>query len=216
VFISDTHLGNSICQYEKLLEFLKSFETEDGHGYNLKKLYLNGDILDLTQFNHKVFWSKHRSIIKKLLRMADKGVQIVYIKGNHDYHIQEIIKDTEVNYGFNGILGNNLDLCYYGASSLNRKKIASIGATKTWENCTEVFKNSMVPVKQGKIMTKTMYDAFIGQPLEVLKEALERDGKTIRIVQLNGNPAVVTMDLNINRLNVGVTNNIVDLIRGFG
>lgn len=102
IWISDVHLGNPNSQYEKLYKFLKSLETSDG--YRVKNLYLVGDIIDMTQFNHKVFWGYHRIVIKKLFRMADKGVNIVYIRGNHDYFIQnEFLKDNPQGICFNQI-----------------------------------------------------------------------------------------------------------------
>jgi len=87
VWISDTHLGNPNCQHEKLYEFLKSLENEDG-GYDLERIFLVGDIIDMTQIDHKTLWGKHRKVIKKLFRMADRGVQVIYIPGNHDYFVR--------------------------------------------------------------------------------------------------------------------------------
>ena len=58
----------------------------------------------MTGFNHKVFWSKHRKVIKKLFRMADKGVEIIYIRGNHDYFLsQEFLSESPEGISFNGI-----------------------------------------------------------------------------------------------------------------
>jgi UDP-2,3-diacylglucosamine pyrophosphatase LpxH len=94
VFISDTHIGNPMCQSEKLYDFLKSFENEDG-SYSIENLFLVGDIIDITGMNHKVFWSFHRKIIKKLIRMADRGVKIFYIIGNHDYHLEKEFLQNE-------------------------------------------------------------------------------------------------------------------------
>lgn len=104
VWISDVHLGTELCQYEKLLAFLKSFETEDKSGYNLETLYLNGDIIDIVQMNHKLFWSKHRVVLKKLLRMADKGVKIIYILGNHEQPLRnDVFLQEMYNINLNGI-----------------------------------------------------------------------------------------------------------------
>lgn len=111
VFISDIHLGTDICDYETLLQFLKSFEDKRTGNYVIKKLYLVGDIIDMVNFNHKLFWSKHRTVIKKFLRMADKGVEIVYIPGNHDYFIrEEILGDEDSKGEFNGISFQSLDI----------------------------------------------------------------------------------------------------------
>jgi UDP-2,3-diacylglucosamine pyrophosphatase LpxH len=104
IWLSDIHLGNPNCQYKKLYNFLKSLERKDG-SYQVKKVFLVGDIIDMTRFNHRIFWSQHRMVIKKLFRMADKGVEIVYIRGNHDHFLEEEFLKNSSPYGvnFNGI-----------------------------------------------------------------------------------------------------------------
>jgi UDP-2,3-diacylglucosamine pyrophosphatase LpxH len=82
LFISDTHLGTPYCQHEKLLCLLTSLECKGG--YRVQNLFLIGDILDVTCCSIPLLVNQHRSIIKKIFRMADKGVRIVYIPGNHD------------------------------------------------------------------------------------------------------------------------------------
>jgi len=103
LWISDVHLGTSLCQHEQLYKFLKSFEMEDGH-YKLKNLYLVGDILDIVQMNSKLLLSEHRKVIRKILRMADKGVNVVYAVGNHDYPISEMmLEDDSSLFDMSGI-----------------------------------------------------------------------------------------------------------------
>jgi UDP-2,3-diacylglucosamine pyrophosphatase LpxH len=106
VFISDTHIGNPMCQYEKLYTFLKSFENVDGT-YDVENLFLVGDIIDITGFNHKVFWTQHRKVLKKLIRMADRGVNIVYVIGNHDYQLEREF----INEGQESFVLNNIKFC---------------------------------------------------------------------------------------------------------
>ena len=111
IWISDLHLGTKLCQDEKLLKFLKSFENEDKTGYNLEKLYLNGDIIDVLQMDHKVFWGKHRTIIKKFLRMADKSVKIVAVQGNHEHNLfDEILNNDMSDINLNGISFKEQDI----------------------------------------------------------------------------------------------------------
>lgn len=93
IWISDVHLGREECQHTKLLAFLKSLETEDGKGYKVKTLYLNGDIIDVTNFQKKPFFTKHLTVIKKIIRMSDKGVRVVYILGNHEAPLHSLFKD---------------------------------------------------------------------------------------------------------------------------
>jgi UDP-2,3-diacylglucosamine pyrophosphatase LpxH len=102
VFLSDLHIGSVNLNHHKLFEFLKSLENEDG-SYSVKNIFLVGDIIDMTEFNHKVFWTKHRNIVRKLLRAADKGVNIFYIVGNHDYFLENEILKSEEHLNFNGI-----------------------------------------------------------------------------------------------------------------
>ena len=104
IFMSDLHLGNPHCQADKLYNFLKSLELPDG-SYRVENLFLVGDIIDITGFNNKIFWSNHRKVIKKFLRMADRGVKIYYIIGNHDYHLEdEILNNYEDVQSFNNII----------------------------------------------------------------------------------------------------------------
>ena len=85
LFISDVHLGTPFCEHEKLLTFLKSLENKETGNYDLKYLYLVGDIVDLMDCNIPLLFTKHRSIIKKIFRMSDRGVKVIYIPGNHDH-----------------------------------------------------------------------------------------------------------------------------------
>jgi UDP-2,3-diacylglucosamine pyrophosphatase LpxH len=111
VWISDVHLGTPLCQYLMLLAFLKSFRTDDGSKYNLETLYLNGDIIDVVQMHHGLFWSKHRLVIKELLRMADRGVKIIYIPGNHEQPFRnEYFRDQLIDLNLNGIIIKEQDI----------------------------------------------------------------------------------------------------------
>lgn len=74
--LSDVHLGTYGCQAKQLLTYLNSIEP--------KKLILNGDIIDIWQFNKHYFPKPHLRVIKKIIDMATEGVEIIYITGNHD------------------------------------------------------------------------------------------------------------------------------------
>jgi UDP-2,3-diacylglucosamine pyrophosphatase LpxH len=101
LFISDIHLGTDICQADKLLNFLKSFETEDGHGYNLEYLYLVGDIVDFIALGYKNRWNqKHWEVIQKFLRMSRKNVKLYVIQGNHDHQIGCLVGEEYGNIEF--------------------------------------------------------------------------------------------------------------------
>ena len=77
LWISDLHLGTRHCDATGVLEFLKHHECE--------RLYLVGDIVDLWHLRRNRFWPQtHNDVIQKLLRKARKGVEVIWIPGNHD------------------------------------------------------------------------------------------------------------------------------------
>ena len=76
LFLSDLHLGGHGCKADSILEFLQTNSAD--------KLYLVGDILDIW---HPVrpYWTEvHDSILSLILLRASKGMEVVYLTGNHD------------------------------------------------------------------------------------------------------------------------------------
>jgi UDP-2,3-diacylglucosamine pyrophosphatase LpxH len=77
VFISDVHLGTRGCQAELLLDFIKHIECDS--------LYLVGDIIDGWKLKSGWHWPQaHNDVVQKVLRLARKGVRVIYVPGNHD------------------------------------------------------------------------------------------------------------------------------------
>ncbi len=76
VVISDVHLGTFGSKATELLNYLKTV--------NPKNLVLNGDIIDIWQFNKRYFPKDHMKVIKYLTSLLDKETNIYYITGNHD------------------------------------------------------------------------------------------------------------------------------------
>lgn len=76
VVISDVHLGTYGCRAKELLQYMKSIAPDH--------VILNGDIIDIWQFN-KRFWPKsHMKVIRHILKWVSQGVKVDYITGNHD------------------------------------------------------------------------------------------------------------------------------------
>jgi UDP-2,3-diacylglucosamine pyrophosphatase LpxH len=76
-FISDVHLGTRGCQAELLLDFIKHVECD--------VLYLIGDIVDGWRLKGGWYWPQaHNDVVQKILRLARKGVKVIYVPGNHD------------------------------------------------------------------------------------------------------------------------------------
>jgi UDP-2,3-diacylglucosamine pyrophosphatase LpxH len=76
VVISDLHLGTSGCHAVELHKYLKSIKP--------RTLVLNGDIVDIWQFNKRYFPKSHLKVVKQLLGFAADRCTVYYITGNHD------------------------------------------------------------------------------------------------------------------------------------
>jgi UDP-2,3-diacylglucosamine pyrophosphatase LpxH len=87
--ISDIHLGTYGCHADELLAYLNSIQP--------KKLILNGDIIDIWQFSKRYFPPSHLKVLKKILGMASKGTEVIYITGNHDEMLRKF-SDTSIGY----------------------------------------------------------------------------------------------------------------------
>lgn len=74
--ISDVHLATMASKAKLLLRYLKSIQP--------KMLVLNGDIIDSWRFSRNYFPKSHLKVIRRLVKMIENGVQVVYITGNHD------------------------------------------------------------------------------------------------------------------------------------
>lgn len=85
-FISDIHLGTRGCQADLLLEFIRELECET--------LYLVGDIVDGWKMKGGWHWPQaHNDVVQKILRLARKGVRVVYLPGNHDSRVRDFCGD---------------------------------------------------------------------------------------------------------------------------
>ncbi|WP_299886689.1 UDP-2,3-diacylglucosamine diphosphatase [uncultured Lacinutrix sp.] len=127
VVISDIHLGTYGCHAKQLLTYLDSI--------NPKTLILNGDIIDIWQFNKRYFPKSHLRVIKKIMNFAANGVEVIYITGNHDEMLRKFTDTTIGNISIVNKLVLNLDgkkaWFFHGdvfdASIQNAKWIAKLG-----------------------------------------------------------------------------------------
>jgi len=82
IFLSDLHLGARGCQADRLIEFLREYESDH--------LFLLGDIFDFWAMKRSVFWtSTQNTVVQKVLRRARHGSQVMLIPGNHDESLRE-------------------------------------------------------------------------------------------------------------------------------
>lgn len=85
LWISDVHLGTRDCQAEHLSQFLK--------GYQADKVYLVGDIIDGWKLRGGMYWPQaHTNVIRRLLTMAKRGTEVIYVTGNHDEFLRRYSK----------------------------------------------------------------------------------------------------------------------------
>jgi UDP-2,3-diacylglucosamine pyrophosphatase LpxH len=90
VVISDVHLGTYGSAAAQLVSYLKSIKP--------KVLILNGDIIDIWQFNKRYFPDDHMKVIREIIRMLSKGTEVHYITGNHDESLRRFSGFTLANF----------------------------------------------------------------------------------------------------------------------
>lgn len=84
IVLSDLHLGTSTSRAKEVVSFLKAHKCD--------RLILNGDIIDGWQLRRSGAWKKkHTRFFKLILKRAAKGTEIIYIRGNHDDFLDEVI-----------------------------------------------------------------------------------------------------------------------------
>ena len=123
--LSDIHLGTYGCQSKALLKYLKSVDP--------KTIILNGDIIDIWQFNKRYFPKSHMKIVKYFLNLIQDGKTIYYLTGNHDETLRR----------FNGFELKNFKI-------LN-KKVINLNGQKAWFFHGDVFD---VSIKYSKWLAK--------------------------------------------------------------
>lgn len=78
IILSDIHLGTKNCQAAKVNHFLKHAEAD--------RIILNGDIIDGWNLKRQGGWKKeHTRFLRIVLKRIEKnGVDVIYLRGNHD------------------------------------------------------------------------------------------------------------------------------------
>lgn len=133
--ISDVHLGTYGCKAKDLLNYLNMIEPGI--------LILNGDIIDIWQFNKRYFPKSHLKVIKYLTGMLTKGTQIYYVTGNHD----EIFRKFE---GFQ-----------LGGLHIVNKLVLKLDGKKAWFFHGDVFDITMRHSKWLAKLGAIGYDTLI-------------------------------------------------------
>ena len=133
--LSDVHLGTVGCNAKELLKYLKSIQP--------KKVVLNGDIIDIWQFKKKYWPKSHMKIIKHIVGWVSKGVEVIYITGNHDEMLRKFA-------GFQ-----------MGSLSIENKAVLELDGKKAWFFHGDVFDVTMQHSKWLAKMGAVGYDFLI-------------------------------------------------------
>lgn len=88
IVISDLHLGSSGSKAKEVVKFLSHITCD--------KLILNGDIIDGWQLKRSGVWRKrHTKFFRILIKLMEKhGTTVVYLRGNHDDFLDQVIPFT--------------------------------------------------------------------------------------------------------------------------
>ncbi len=89
VFIADAHLRHPDDEnYRRLMAFLSE---ERGR---IRTLYLLGDIFEFWVGYRHVAFSAYVPVLEELRRVRQSGTEIVYVEGNHDFHMGPYFAET--------------------------------------------------------------------------------------------------------------------------
>ncbi|PCI06502.1 MAG: UDP-2,3-diacylglucosamine hydrolase [Flavobacteriaceae bacterium] len=133
--LSDIHLGTYGCRAQELLNYLKTVKPEI--------LVLNGDIIDVWQFNKRYFPKAHIKVIKHFMSLVASGTKVYYITGNHDEMFRKFA-------GFK-----------LGSFEIVNKLVLNIDGAKTWFFHGDVFDVTMQHSKWLAKLGGVSYDFLI-------------------------------------------------------
>jgi UDP-2,3-diacylglucosamine hydrolase len=90
-FISDAHLGVRTPGWQardrRIVDFLKRLEPEVSH------LVIVGDLFDFwVEYRHLIRW-EYFEVLRALSALRERGVEIHYVAGNHDFALGPFISD---------------------------------------------------------------------------------------------------------------------------
>lgn len=112
VFIADAHLKCETDEnYRLLLDFLGELPG------NTDTLFILGDLFEFWIGYPEIPFSHYLPVLEQLRRLRDKGIEIVYFEGNHDFHMGPFFEDSLKARIFSGpaifdLNGEKVYLCH--------------------------------------------------------------------------------------------------------
>lgn len=135
VILSDIHLGTYGCHAKEVHRYLKSIKP--------KMLILNGDIIDIWQFNKRYFPKAHMKVVKEIVAIISTNIPVYYVTGNHDDMLRRFT-DFEM-----------------GSFKLVNKVVLELDGKKAWVFHGDVFDVSMHYSKWLAQLGGKSYDLLI-------------------------------------------------------
>jgi UDP-2,3-diacylglucosamine pyrophosphatase LpxH len=135
VVLSDIHLGTYGCNAKELLRYLKSIDP--------KMIILNGDIIDIWQFNKSYFPESHTKVLRRFLKYVSADIPVYYLTGNHDEMLRKFA-DFEM-----------------GSLKLQNKLVLELDGKKAWFFHGDVFDVTMQYSKWLAKLGAIGYDSLI-------------------------------------------------------
>lgn len=89
IFVADSHYN------EKKPEFLIFLEKLQNKEINTTQLFLMGDMFDFISSESKYFVKRNQKLID-IINNLSKNIEIIYLEGNHDYNMQELLPNVRV------------------------------------------------------------------------------------------------------------------------
>lgn len=135
VIISDVHLGTYGCHAEELLRYLKSIKAG--------RIILNGDIIDMWQFNKRYWPKSHMQVVKHISGLLTRNTKVTYLTGNHDEMLRK----------FSGFK--------LGSFRIDDKAVLKLNGKRAWVFHGDVFDVTMQHSKWLAKLGAVGYDTLI-------------------------------------------------------
>lgn len=93
LFFSDVHLGTRACRVEEAIELLRRHDAD--------RVVIVGDLVDLWRMRRGGihFPQRHLDLLRLLLGKAKRGSEVVYVPGNHDDQLRQLVADGPLPLG---------------------------------------------------------------------------------------------------------------------
>lgn len=88
--ISDIHVKWDMTNSEPLKKFLSiNYNSDD-------RIYFLGDIFDLMVGSYDEYEGHYDWFFSRIKEITNLGVKVFYVQGNHDFHIEELLKKNKI------------------------------------------------------------------------------------------------------------------------